>query len=90
MNPGAQPRRISATGRHSPQYQLKGKLPPGLYLNESTGLIEGTPTEAGFWRMQIGVRDATNGTHDQPQGLTYFYFYDFKIDIYDKLTDDKP
>lgn len=34
-------------------------LPPGLSVNSTTGLIDGTPTEAGIWKV---VLTATNGT----------------------------
>ena len=39
-----------------------GSLPPGLFLNANTGLISGTPTTAGTYSFQIGVKDADGCT----------------------------
>lgn len=39
-----------------------GALPPGLTLNASTGLLSGTPTEAGSYDATIQVVDFTNAT----------------------------
>jgi len=41
-------------------YSFTGSLPPGLRVNESTGLISGTPTQAGEFRAAIVIRDSAN------------------------------
>ena len=34
-----------------------GLLPPGLHLNDHTGVITGTPSEVGVFRLSLSVRD---------------------------------
>jgi hypothetical protein len=36
-----------------------GSLPPGINLNNGTGLISGTPTQTGDWTFQVKVTDGT-------------------------------
>ena len=58
----------------SPQYDLVGTLPPGVAFDRSTGVISGTPRQAGVWTVDVGVRDRNKGTHREPAGQTWFYF----------------
>src|SRR5262249_21361339 len=37
-------------------------LPPGLSIDRSTGLIQGTPSQAGSYTVQFGARDARDAT----------------------------
>jgi hypothetical protein len=37
---------------------LNGTLPPGLSLNQSSGTISGTPSQAGTWNFTVQVTDA--------------------------------
>lgn len=60
-------------------------LPPGLSLNTSSGIISGTPSQAGFWSVKVGVRDRTRGTHGQPVGERWYYNQTYEIKIFDKL-----
>jgi len=45
-------------------------LPPGLALNPTTGVVSGTPTEAGTYNFTLRVRDAQGNTRDIPQSIT--------------------
>jgi hypothetical protein len=45
-----------------------GTLPKGLQLNTSTGVISGTPSQAGTFPFTIGVKDAA--AHQATQALT--------------------
>lgn len=40
-----------------------GKLPTGLQLNVTSGLVEGIPTDVGQTEVEIRVEDGTIGTH---------------------------
>ncbi len=72
----------------NPQYTVWSttKLPPGLTLNKSSGIISGTPTQSGIWNIKVGVRDRDKGTPDQPPGKTRWYVKTYEIRIYDKYT----
>ena len=74
---------------NDPEYIISGTLPPGLTFDSSTGIIDGTPTTAGFWQIQARVRDRVKGTHGQPPGEKWSYYDDVELGIYDKLVDDK-
>lgn len=41
-------------------------VPPGLFLEPSTGLLSGTPTTPGTWSFTVRVSDARDGTHERP------------------------
>jgi hypothetical protein len=47
-----------------------GILPPGLSLNNSTGIISGTPTSAGISTFTVQVRDASNVTSSKALAIT--------------------
>lgn len=51
--------RISATSAAgASQMFLAAGLPPGLSLSPATGLISGTPTRTGLFKVTVGARDA--------------------------------
>ena len=43
-------------------YYVSSVLPPGLSFNSSTGLISGTPTQAGVWDVFLGAANS-NGVY---------------------------
>ncbi len=48
---------ISATGGSGTfQWMVEGALPPGVSLNDSTGVLVGTPTESGSFTFTLWVR----------------------------------
>ncbi|MCC7509165.1 MAG: putative Ig domain-containing protein [Planctomycetes bacterium] len=67
----------------------KGKLPPGITFNTGTGMLEGTPTQAGFYNIKIRYRDRVKRTHDDPDGAKGLWYYtQFEIKIYDVLEEE--
>ncbi|MBK8207976.1 MAG: putative Ig domain-containing protein [Planctomycetes bacterium] len=67
----------------------KGKLPPGITFNTSTGMFEGTPTQAGFYTITVHYRDRSKGTHDDPDKSKNLYYYTrFELKIYDVLEEE--
>ena len=62
---------LHATGGTTPmQWDVSGGvLPPGLVLNELTGVLEGTPAADGDFRFTVRVRDA--GSPRQAQTRTF-------------------
>lgn len=71
-----------------PEYIINTPLPPGLYLDASNGIIQGTPTQAGFWQVEVRVRDRNKGTHGQPAGENWSYYKRFEIAMYDRYVDE--
>jgi len=47
-----------------------GELPPGLELTRS-GLLRGTPTNAGFYSFGLKAEDSLGNVADKPFGLTF-------------------
>lgn len=67
----------------------KGKLPPGVTFNASTGMFEGTPTLAGFYTVEVRYRDKVKGTHDYPDPTSnMWYVTRFELKIYDVLEEE--
>jgi subtilisin family serine protease len=66
---------MSVTGGVPPYSfsRIAGSLPTGLTLNSSTGLISGTPTEAGAYNFTIQVTDRNNDTATADYGLAVEY-----------------
>ncbi|MFC4010564.1 M4 family metallopeptidase [Nonomuraea purpurea] len=58
-NPGGRPLTYTAVG-----------LPPGLTIDAASGLISGTPTKTGDYRVTVGVTDTLHA-----QSTTWFMWY---------------
>ena len=69
---------LTATGG-TPTWSYSGSLPPGITLNNSTGLLSGTPTTAGDYNFKI---TATAGSSTDTQ--TY------KLSVVEPLKIAKP
>lgn len=53
---------FSTSGGTSPYaYTLTGTLPDGLTFNAASGVLSGTPTQAGVFPVTVSVADATTG-----------------------------
>ena len=61
---------LTARGGHSPyRWSTVGKLPKGLKLNASTGLLSGTPKVSGSFTITFKVTDSTRPHHEQATGI---------------------
>ena len=55
--------RIGVSGGKGPAWTItSGRLPAGLRLNGSTGMITGTPRRAGSFPFVVSVHDALGAT----------------------------
>jgi hypothetical protein len=61
---------VDATNSPTSYAIVSGSLPPGLTLNTTTGLINGTPTSSGTFTVEIS---ATNGTGTSTTNGTIIY-----------------
>lgn len=62
---------IIATGGTAPYtYSITGALPPGLTLNQATGLITGVPVQTGLFSFTIRATDAGGCTGAAPYTMT--------------------
>ncbi len=63
---------LAATGGVQPYtwFIASGRLPPGLSINPSTGVISGTPTTRGTWNFTVGVRDGQTVAASDTQTLS--------------------
>jgi hypothetical protein len=46
-----------------------GTLPPGLTLGAPSGLVSGTPTQAGEWDCVVQLQDGSGATASQPETI---------------------
>jgi hypothetical protein len=68
------------------EYMITGTLPPGISFDASTGMLQGTPTQAGFYTIKIWARDRDRGTHDDPDKTgNRWYTRQIELKMFDKL-----
>jgi hypothetical protein len=51
---------VSSGGTQPDAWSASGNVPPGLFVNASTGAISGTPTTAGTYTFTLTVTDSTS------------------------------
>ena len=59
--------RLNAQGG-TPPYKFAfggGSIPPGLYFNNATGTVAGTPTTAGSFTFRVLISDLSNVDHNE-------------------------
>ena len=78
----------SGTWIQTPDYDVRGTLPPGLRFSKATGEISGTPSQSGFWSVKVLIRDKNKSWPEAGYERNY-WSKTYEIGIYDQLTDDK-
>jgi hypothetical protein len=54
--------KLTALNRRGPfQWSVRGDLPPGLQLQRESGVVNGTPTKGGTYKIIISVMDFATG-----------------------------
>jgi len=78
--------RIIVNSNYITNLQILGVdgLPPGVILNDKRGVLEGTPSKAGFYNISVRYNDLYKGTPNY--GVTGEWTKNFEISIYDKLN----
>lgn len=61
---------VTATGTPAPTFGVTGPLPPGLTLNPTTGVLSGTPTQAGSFSFTITASNGATPNASQDVTLT--------------------
>ncbi|MGE8942719.1 Ig-like domain repeat protein [Leptospira interrogans] len=57
---------LTVSGGTAPYTFAESGLPPGLSLNNSSGAISGTPTQAGTFTVDVTATDSTTGANGGP------------------------
>lgn len=57
---------VSAGGVQPKLWRVKGRLPRGVKLNRTTGVLRGTPKKAGTYRITVEVTDSLKVKSTQP------------------------
>ncbi|MGF6418916.1 outer membrane autotransporter protein [Stenotrophomonas sp. AN71] len=63
---------VASGGTAGYTYQLTGALPSGLSFSPSSGVLSGTPTQAGNFNISVRATDSTTGT-GAPFSITTSY-----------------
>ena len=74
------PIQVSASGGRSPYVHSLESAPAGITINESTGLITGTPTQLGSAIVTVIVRDQEQRQEEEPFTMTVALPGDFNGD----------